>query len=87
TTLFRSETFNLGTGRGLSVLEIIHSFTKVTGVDVPYKIVGRRSGDVEKVWADPTYANTVLGWTAQETVEDTLKSAWAWEQNLARKNS
>lgn len=81
------ETFNLGTGRGLSVLEIIHSFTKVTGVDVPYKIVGRRSGDVEKVWADPTYANTVLGWTVQETVEDTLKSAWAWEQNLARKNS
>lgn len=86
-TASQVETFNLGTGRGLSVLEIIQTFMKVTGVDVPYKIVGRRSGDVEKVWADPTYANTVLGWTACETVEDTLKSAWAWEQNLARKNA
>ena len=79
------ETFNLGTGRGLSVLEIIETFKKVTGVDVPYKIVGRRSGDVEKVWADPSYANTVLGWTASETVEETLRSAWVWEQNLAKK--
>jgi len=78
------ETFNLGTGRGLSVLEIIETFMKVTGVDVPYKIVGRRSGDVEKVWADPSYANIVLGWTATETVEETLRSAWAWEQNLGR---
>lgn len=86
-TTAQVETFNLGTGRGLSVLEIIQTFMKVTGVDVPYKIVGRRSGDVEKVWADPTYANKVLGWTAGETVEDTLKSAWAWEQNLARKNA
>jgi len=79
------ETFNLGTGRGLSVLEIIETFIKVTGVDVPYKIVGRRSGDVEKVWADPSYANNVLGWTAAETVEETLRSAWAWEQNLAKR--
>jgi UDP-glucose 4-epimerase len=79
------ETFNLGTGRGLSVLEIIETFMKVTGVDVPYKIVGRRSGDVEKVWADPSYANNVLGWTAAETVEETLRSAWAWEQNLAKR--
>ncbi|MFZ4582611.1 MAG: UDP-glucose 4-epimerase GalE [Paludibacter sp.] len=79
------ETFNLGTGRGLSVLEIIETFMKVTGVDVPHKIVGRRSGDVEKVWADPSYANNVLGWTAAETVEETLRSAWAWEQNLAKR--
>ncbi len=79
------ETFNLGTGRGLSVLEIIETFMKVTGVDVPYKIVGRRSGDVEKVWADPSHANTVLGWTANETVEETLRSAWNWEQNLAKR--
>jgi UDP-glucose 4-epimerase len=79
------EIFNLGTGRGLSVLEIIETFIKVTGVDVPYKIVGRRSGDVEKVWADPSYANNVLGWTAAETVEETLRSAWAWEQNLAKR--
>lgn len=78
------ETFNLGTGRGLSVLEIINTFERVTGVKVPYRIVGRREGDIEKVWADPTYANQVLGWKAQETVEDTLESAWEWEQRLSR---
>ncbi|MEI6752326.1 MAG: UDP-glucose 4-epimerase GalE [Paludibacter sp.] len=79
------ETFNLGTGIGLSVLEIIDTFEKVTGVKVPHKIVGRRDGDIEKVWADPTYANDVLGWVATETVEETLRSAWAWEQNLAQR--
>jgi UDP-glucose 4-epimerase len=77
------ETFNLGTGRGLSVLEIIETFEKVTGVKVPYKIKGRREGDIEKVWADPSFANTVLGWTANETLEDTLRSAWAWEQKVS----
>ncbi len=77
------ETFNLGTGRGLSVLEIIKTFEKVTHVKVPYKIVGRRAGDIEKVWADPTFANNVLGWKATETVEETLRSAWEWEKNLA----
>ena len=81
----RVETFNLGTGRGLSVLEIIQTFEKVTGVSVPYKIVGRREGDIEKVWADPTYANEELGWTANETVEETLRSAWVWEQNLEKR--
>ncbi|MPM18801.1 UDP-glucose 4-epimerase [bioreactor metagenome] len=81
------ETFNLGTGRGLSVLEIIKTFEEVNQVKVPYKIVSRREGDIEKVWADPTYANEVLGWKAVETVEETLRSAWAWELNLAeRKN-
>ncbi|MDD2286152.1 MAG: UDP-glucose 4-epimerase GalE [Paludibacter sp.] len=81
------EVFNLGTGRGLSVLEIIKTFEEVNQVKVPYKIVNRREGDIEKVWADPTYANEVLGWKAQETVEETLRSAWAWELNLAnRKN-
>lgn len=78
------ETFNLGTGRGLSVLEIIETFERVTGVKVPHKIVGRREGDIEEVWADPTYSNQVLGWKAMETVEDTLRSAWAWEQKLSR---
>jgi len=76
------ETFNLGTGRGLSVLEIIKTFEQVTGVKVPYKVVGRREGDIEQVWANPTYANKVLGWTAAETVEDTLRSAWNWELKL-----
>ncbi|HRZ99057.1 MAG TPA: UDP-glucose 4-epimerase GalE [Paludibacter sp.] len=79
------ETFNLGTGRGLSVLEIIRSFEKVTHVKVPYKIVGRRVGDIEKVWADPAFANNILGWTASETVEETLRSAWQWEKNLAKR--
>lgn len=79
------ETFNLGTGRGLSVLEIIDTFEKVNGVKVPYKIVARREGDIEKVWADPSYANNELGWTATETLEETLRSAWVWEQNLAQR--
>lgn len=77
------ETFNLGTGRGLSVLEIINTFEKINGVKVPYKIVERREGDIEKVWADPTFANEELGWKAEETVEETLRSAWKWELNLA----
>lgn len=79
------EIFNLGTGRGLSVLEILKSFEEVNQVKVPYKIVGRREGDIEKVWADPTFANEVLGWKATETVEETLRSAWVWEQNLAKR--
>jgi len=79
------ETFNLGTGRGLSVLEIIDTFEKVNGVKVPFKIVPRREGDIEKVWADPSYANNELGWKATETVEETLRSSWAWEQRLAKR--
>ena len=80
------ETFNLGTGRGLSVLEIITTFEKVNNIKVPYKIVGRRAGDIEKVWADPSFANSVLGWKANETVEETLRSAWEWEKNLAKRS-
>lgn len=76
------EVFNLGTGRGLSVMEIVKTFERVNNVKVPYKIVGRREGDIEQVWADPTKANTVLGWKAQETVENTLQSVWRWEQKL-----
>ena len=81
------EIFNLGTGRGLSVLEIIETFERVNGVKVPHKIVGRREGDIEKVWADPSFANNELGWKATETLEETLRSAWAWEQNLAKRAS
>lgn len=76
------EVFNLGTGRGVSVLELIHAFEKGTGVKVPYKIVGRREGDIEKVWANPEHANKVLGWTAKESVEDTLITAWNWQKKL-----
>jgi len=81
------ETFNLGTGRGLSVLEIIETFKKVTGVDVPYKIVGRRSGDVEKVWADTSFANKELGWKAARSLDEMMSSAWKWEKALAAKKS
>lgn len=76
------EIFNLGTGRGLSVLELINTFEKATGVKVPHKIVGRREGDIEKVWANPSHANNVLGWIADTPVEDTLRSAWAWQCKL-----
>ena len=74
--------FNLGTGRGVSVLELISAFGKATGVKVPHKIVGRREGDIEQVWANPERANKVLGWTAQESIEDTLASAWKWQLKL-----
>ncbi len=79
----RVEVFNLGTGRGLSVLEIVETFKRVTGVDVPYEIVPRRAGDIEKVWANPKKANEVLGWRAETSVEDTLLSAWRWQEHLA----
>ncbi len=79
------EIFNLGTGRGLSVLELVNTFEKVNGVKVPYRIVDRREGDIEQVWADPSHANNELGWKAQETVEETLRTAWKWELNLAQR--
>ena len=78
------EVFNLGTGRGLSVLEIVRTFIKVTGVNLPYTIVGRREGDIEQVWAEPRKANTVLGWKADTPVEDVLLSAWNWEKHLRK---
>ena len=76
------ETFNLGTGNGVSVLELISTFEKATGVKVPHKIAGRREGDIEKVWANPKHANDVLGWKARESIEDTLRSARKWQQKI-----
>ena len=76
------EVFNLGTGRGLSVLEIVNTFMQVTGVKIPYQIVGRREGDIEQVWANPEKANKVLGWKAETPVGDVLLSAWNWEKKL-----
>lgn len=76
------EYFNLGTGKGLSVLELINAFEKATGVKVPHKITGRREGDIEQIWADPRYANEVLGWKTVETIEDTLRSSWKWQLKL-----
>ena len=78
----KMEIFNLGTGRGVSVLELVNTFEKATGVKVPHKIVGRREGDIEQVWANPEKANNVLGWKAEESLEDALKSAWNWQLKL-----
>lgn len=74
------EVFNLGTGTGYSVLEVIKSFEKMSGVKLNYEIVGRRAGDIEKVWADPTYSNDELGWKAERTLDEMTLSAWRWEQ-------
>lgn len=79
------EVFNLGTGRGLSVKEIVDTFIRVSGVHLPFEIVGRREGDIEQVWANPTRANQVLGWSAETPIEDVLLSAWRWEQHLREK--
>ena len=76
------EIFNLGTGVGLSVLELIKVFEKVSGQPLNYKIVGRREGDIEQIWAKPDRANSVLGWKAIETIEDTMLSAWNWQKKL-----
>jgi len=76
------EIFNLGTGRGLSVLEIVRTFEEVTGQSLPYTIVGRREGDIEQVWADPHKANTLLEWRADTPIRDVLLSAWRWEKHL-----
>ena len=80
------EVFNLGTGNGVSVLDIINAFKAATGIDLPYEIVARREGDIEKVWADASMANNVLGWKAETPLEDTLKSCWDWEQKLKAEN-
>lgn len=79
------EVFNLGTGKGVSVLEMIKTFEKVTSVKINYRITGRRPGDTEQVWADTTLANRELGWKAVSTLEETLDSAWRWEQNYRNK--
>lgn len=76
------EVFNLGTGSGVSVLELINTFEKATGVPVPHKFAPRREGDIIQVWADPTKANKVLGWKAETPLADTMLSAWRWQQHL-----
>lgn len=80
------EFFNLGTGNGYSVLEVINSFEKMSGVKLNYKIVGRRAGDVEQVWADTQFANDELGWKAKKTLDEMTASAWKWEIELDKKN-
>jgi UDP-glucose 4-epimerase len=77
------EVFNLGTGKGTSVMEAIIAFEKATGMKLNYEITKRREGDVPKVWADTTLANLRLGWKAEKGLEEMMASAWKWEQNLA----
>lgn len=82
----QTEVFNLGTGRGFSVMEVIQSFEKVSGRRLNYRILSRRPGDIENVWADTEYTNRELGWKAMLGLDDMLLSAWNWEKSLAEKN-
>lgn len=76
------EVFNLGTGNGVSVLEAIKSFERVSGIKLKYRIVGRRAGDIEKIWADPSFANKELGWKTLSTLDEAMKTAWDWEKMI-----
>ena len=80
------EVFNIGTGKPLSVLELIRHFESANNLKLPYKITGRRAGDVPAVWADTTLANKELGWKAERDIDDTLRSAWAWEKHIRNLN-
>ena len=80
--LEKVETFNLGTGTGSSVLEVITTFEKVSGQKLKYKIVGRREGDITSAYANTDKANTILGWKAQSSLEEALASAWKWEKKI-----
>jgi UDP-glucose 4-epimerase len=77
------EVFNLGTGNGFSVMQVIESFERTTGVKLNYKIMERRPGDIEKVWADTTFANHELGWKAEKGLDEMTASAWKWEKAIA----
>ncbi|MCV6628879.1 MAG: UDP-glucose 4-epimerase GalE [Flavobacteriaceae bacterium] len=76
------EVFNVGTGKGSSVMEVIESFEKVSGTKLPYKVVGRRAGDIMEAYADTTKANTELGWQAVSSLDQAMSSAWKWEQKI-----
>lgn len=80
------EVFNLGTGNGVSVLEAIKSFERVSGIKLKYRITGRREGDIEKIWADPSFANKELGWKTISTLDEAMKTAWDWEKMIRNKN-
>ncbi len=80
------EVFNLGTGTGVSVLEAIKSFERVSGVKLNYSITGRRAGDIEKIWADPSFANRELGWKTISTLDEAMKTAWDWEKFIRSKD-
>ncbi|MFV5697202.1 UDP-glucose 4-epimerase GalE [Flavobacterium sp. ZT3R17] len=84
--LAKIETFNLGTGTGSSVLEVIAAFEKVSGQKLPYKIVDRREGDVISAYANTDKANNILGWKTESTLEEGMASAWKWEQKIRKSN-
>ncbi len=81
------EVFNVGTGTGTTVLEVIHSFEKIAGIKLNYKIVERRPGDITEAYADTRKANEVLGWQAQYSLDHAMKSAWDWEQVLHKRHA
>jgi len=76
------EAFNVGNGQGYSVLELVHSFERVSGININYKIVERRPGDIDKAWANTDKIERVLGWKPTKNLDDMLASAWNWEQKL-----
>ncbi len=76
------DVFNVGTGKGNTVLEVIRAFEKVNGVKLNYKIGPRRGGDIEQIYADTSKVNALLGWSAQYDIVDMMKHAWAWQQGL-----
>jgi UDP-glucose 4-epimerase len=81
------EIFNLGTGKGSTVLEVIQSFESVSGKKLNYRIVGRRPGDITEAYADTSKANTVLGWKAASSLDEAMRSAWEWEIKISKANS
>ncbi len=81
------EVFNLGTGNGVSVLEAIRSFERATGIKLNYQVTGRRPGDIEKIWADPSLANKELGWKTVSSLDEAMKTAWEWEKQIRNKKS
>ena len=76
------EIFNIGTGKPVSVMELVTAFQKANGIKLNYKFAPRRAGDVTAIWADPSLANKKLGWKAERTIEETLKSAWDWQLHV-----
>lgn len=79
------EIFNIGTGRPVSVMELVKTFEEVNGLKLNYRIAPRRAGDITAIWADPALANAELGWKAERKLEDTLRAAWLWEKNVSCK--
>ena len=74
-------TYNLGTGKGYSVLDLVKAFSKASGKEIPYKMVGRRDGDIAICYADPSKANNELGWKAEKSIEEMCEDSWRWQEN------